>query len=137
MSTYKMKRVGGKRVLLHRWVMEQHIGRPLLANEYVHHINHDKRDNRIENLSVESPQSHSEHHNQKHPKTKACVVCGCVFCPKPTKRKRQQSCGRECMRVLQSAISKEREQRKRERRSPPPLAEAVGRAVLAALGGAS
>jgi hypothetical protein len=131
-SIYKTKRVGKKRVSLHRWMMEKHIGRPLLPNEYVHHINHDKRDNRIENMCIESPQSHSEHHNQKHAKVSTCVVCGGSFVPHATKRSRQQTCGRDCMRVLQSALAKEREQRKRESKAPPPLAAAVIRSVLEA-----
>ena len=39
-------------MMKHRWVMQQHIGRPLLRQETVHHINGDRTDNRIENLEL-------------------------------------------------------------------------------------
>lgn len=47
----------------HRYVMEQHIGRYLRKDEVVHHINHKRDDNRIENLIILSPSEHMKLHN--------------------------------------------------------------------------
>jgi hypothetical protein len=46
----------------HRRVMEAILGRALLTEEIVHHINHKKRDNRPENLQVMSRAEHSRLH---------------------------------------------------------------------------
>lgn len=61
---YVRVNVNGKRVLQHRLIMEQHLGRPLTNTERVHHKNGDKTDNRIENLALHS--SHSDHMKNHH-----------------------------------------------------------------------
>lgn len=54
-------------VLLHTVVMEQHLGRYLERNEVAHHINHDRQDNRIENLMLMNRKEHmSMHAKEQH-----------------------------------------------------------------------
>lgn len=58
--------VGGRRVLEHRYVMEQHLGRALLPGEEVHRLDGDKLNNSIENLYVASKQSPRYHRRTGH-----------------------------------------------------------------------
>lgn len=48
----------------HRYVMSQHIGRPLRKDEIVHYINEDKSDNRIENLQIMTTEEHTKLHTK-------------------------------------------------------------------------
>ena len=56
--------------LEHRVVMRDHIGRELESYEDVHHINHDRQDNRIENLQLLTRFEHAKLHAKENLKNK-------------------------------------------------------------------
>jgi len=60
---YRLIRINGKDTREHRYIMEQHLGRKLLTEEFVHHINGNKLDNRIENLQIMSNAEHERLHH--------------------------------------------------------------------------
>lgn len=62
-----IKTEDGRKVVEHRYIMEQHLGRKLESYEVVHHINGNHNDNRLENLQVMTWSEHSKLHG-KQPK---------------------------------------------------------------------
>ena len=64
-----------------RYLMEQYLGRKLREDEEVHHKDHDKTNDAIENLEVINSTEHRKHHNPlKYKDTiEQCYVCGKSF----------------------------------------------------------
>lgn len=88
-----------RKMLEHRYVVEQKIGRRLKRWEQVHHRNHDRLDNRPENLELVSSREHGERHTI-HETVKSCVICGALFTPYKTKRASQRTCSSACKNKL-------------------------------------
>lgn len=62
---YKIIVINGRRVREHRHLIQLQIGRKLKANEIVHHINGNRSDNRINNLSIMTRNQHTSIHNKE------------------------------------------------------------------------
>ena len=66
----------GKHDLLHRWIMRDHLKRPLTRFEIVHHKDGNKRNNKLSNLEIMTLPNHNRHHFTKIKNgMKPCSAC--------------------------------------------------------------
>lgn len=64
---YRVIRINNKLKLEHRMVVEAHIGRSLSKDEEVHHLDHNKLNNDLNNLQILSKSDHAKlHHILRH-----------------------------------------------------------------------
>lgn len=71
--------VNGRRVLEHRYVMEQYLGRVLRTEEIVHHLDGNGKNNALFNLELLHNTVHSILHAESRP-PEAYVLCICEHC---------------------------------------------------------
>lgn len=85
----------------HHHVMCENIGRRLLPNECVHHINRDKTDNTLSNLRLMTLSEHSKLHAIEDrgysSEIRSCRKCSVEFCV--STKSRQIYCSMKCSRV--------------------------------------
>ena len=99
---------------LHRVVMENKLGRILLPDEIVHHIDEDKSNNNESNLMVLSVSDHAKLHRPEVDPVEVTCICNKKFKVKPSifRRKMKISvtkticCSRKCSRYNQDLYMK-------------------------------
>lgn len=74
-------------VLLHRIIMENHLGRLLNTNEVVHHKDKNKFNNDVKNLEVMDVHTHARLHAKENPAS--TITLKCPWCSKIFTRQRK------------------------------------------------
>lgn len=101
---YPGKKYRGRYCFEHHLVYWEHTGELPGDGKVIHHINHDKHDNRFENLAVEDWKTHSVRHNRE--RGRKCGLFKCPVCGKEFTRELRKTsfvknnsvdyCSREC-----------------------------------------
>lgn len=62
-------------VLMHRIIMENYLGRLLTEKEVVHHKDHNKKNNSIDNLELINRVAHIQLHSREHGRQMVKLIC--------------------------------------------------------------
>lgn len=106
---YEIKISPHKRQKYHRYIMEQYLGRKLVTNELVHHIDGNPSNNDIKNLKIVTRTEHRKEHKQIIEKT--CLWCKKIFIADPTnhsikRRKARKFCSLSCTSKYGNSLRK-------------------------------
>ncbi len=85
-------------VLEHRALMAQVVGRPLARNEIVHHIDGNRSNNDLSNLTLVDPVAHQRWHLQGHRGPQRGAILICRECSAPVEIHRRKGLCRTCYR---------------------------------------
>lgn len=105
---YPTFKFAGKTKQRHRHAAESKIGRPVRADEHVHHIDGDPWNWSADNLEVLPAEDHLRLHADArliHPREKVCEICGALYAPHRMKRKRSKTCSPPCANTLRTKNS--------------------------------
>jgi hypothetical protein len=92
---YPGKLYRGKYVYEHHLVWWKSTGNLVLEPMLIHHKNHQKRDNRFENLELQDRGLHSARHNKERSGPIQYVELECAWCRKTFKIEKRNECSRK------------------------------------------
>lgn len=69
---YLRIRINKKYQFYHRYLMEKHLGRKLISKEIVHHKDHNRLNNNLNNLILMTNTEHGKYHANKYWTTRNC-----------------------------------------------------------------
>jgi hypothetical protein len=100
-------------VYVHRYIMSVHLGRWVTAEEQVHHVDGNRKNNVIGNLEVMSSAEHARMHNTfpvSERLERSCKYCGDSFEDTIGRMRNREYCSQECCKKSQRRFEIKKEE---------------------------